>query len=277
MPGDRRSRHHRLHDRRPAGRPPGRPRSACSTTSSAAGGPTSPTPSTSGRVQVVEGDIRDVDAVRDATAGADLVFHQAAIRITQCAEEPRLALEVLADGTFNVLEAAVAGAGPQGRRRVLGLGLRAGHRVPDHRAAAPVGQRHVLRRRQGLQRGRCCAASTPCTGWTTWPCGTSTCTGRGWTSTASTPRCSSAGWSASQAGTPPLILGDGQQTMDFVFTTDIARANLLAAEADVTDDVFNIGTDTETSLLEPGRGAARGHGPRRPRRSSSARPGPSTG
>ena len=52
-----------------------------------------------------------------------------------------------------------------------------------------------------------------------------------------------------EAGQPPLILGDGRQTMDFVFTTDIARANLLAAEADVTDAVFNIGSNTETSLL----------------------------
>ena len=53
-----------------------------------------------------------------------------------------------------------------------------------------------------------------------------------------------------EAGEPPLILGDGAQTMDFVFTTDIARANLLAAEADVTDAVFNIGCNVETSLLE---------------------------
>ena len=35
-----------------------------------------------------------------------------------------------------------------------------------------------------------------------------------------------------EAGQPPLILGDGTQTMDFVFTEDIARANLLAAESD---------------------------------------------
>src|SRR5258708_36309094 len=53
-----------------------------------------------------------------------------------------------------------------------------------------------------------------------------------------------------EAGQPPLILGDGQQTMDFVFTEDIARANLLAAAADVTDEVFNIGSGTETSLVE---------------------------
>ena len=52
-----------------------------------------------------------------------------------------------------------------------------------------------------------------------------------------------------EAGAPPLIFGDGQQTMDFVYTTDIARANLRAAEAPVTDAVFNIGSNTETSLL----------------------------
>src|SRR3954468_23650917 len=60
----------------------------------------------SGPVTIVEGDIRDRALLADLMPGIDVVFHQAAIRITQCAEEPRLALEVLVDGTFNVLEAA---------------------------------------------------------------------------------------------------------------------------------------------------------------------------
>jgi UDP-glucose 4-epimerase len=51
-----------------------------------------------------------------------------------------------------------------------------------------------------------------------------------------------------ESGTPPLILGDGLQTMDFVHVADIARANILAAEANLTDEVFNIGAGTETSL-----------------------------
>ena len=59
-----------------------------------------------GRVELIDGDIRDAKLVDDLTADADIVFHQAAIRITQCAEEPRLALEVLVDGTFNVVESA---------------------------------------------------------------------------------------------------------------------------------------------------------------------------
>ena len=52
------------------------------------------------------------------------------------------------------------------------------------------------------------------------------------------------------SGTPPLILGDGKQTMDFVHVADIARANILAAEAPITDDVFNIACGVETSLRE---------------------------
>ena len=43
-------------------------------------------------VTIVEGDIRDPELVNQAMQGVDIVFHQAAIRITQCAEEPRLAL-----------------------------------------------------------------------------------------------------------------------------------------------------------------------------------------
>ena len=61
----------------------------------------------SGRVTIVEGDIRDADLVLRTLQGIDIVFHEAAIRITHCAENPRLAHDVLATGTFNILEAAV--------------------------------------------------------------------------------------------------------------------------------------------------------------------------
>ena len=50
------------------------------------------------------------------------------------------------------------------------------------------------------------------------------------------------------AGEPPLVFGPGDQTMDFVYIRDVARANILAAKADVTDEVFNVASGTETSL-----------------------------
>lgn len=47
---------------------------------------------------------------------------------------------------------------------------------------------------------------------------------------------------------PPLIFEDGQQTRDFVHVSDIARANRLAIERDVTDETINIGTGDPTTI-----------------------------
>lgn len=48
-------------------------------------------------------------------------------------------------------------------------------------------------------------------------------------------------------GEQPVINGDGNQTRDFVYVGDVARANLLALEHQVTGEI-NIGTGIETSI-----------------------------
>ncbi len=53
-----------------------------------------------------------------------------------------------------------------------------------------------------------------------------------------------------EAGLPPIIFGDGQQTMDFIHVRDVARANILGAKSSVTDEVFNVASGTETSLVQ---------------------------
>src|SRR5207253_5690928 len=53
-----------------------------------------------------------------------------------------------------------------------------------------------------------------------------------------------------QAGEPLVIHGDGSQTMDMTYVTDIARANVLALESDVTNDFINVGTGKATSVLQ---------------------------
>ncbi len=50
-------------------------------------------------------------------------------------------------------------------------------------------------------------------------------------------------------GRRPTVFGDGRQTRDWVDVSDVARANLIAAEADVTGP-FNIGRGEETSVLD---------------------------
>ena len=203
----------------------------------------------SGTVEVVDGDIRDLATVEAATVGVDLVFHQAAIRITQCAEEPRVALDVMAGGTFNVLEAAV-GAGV---RKVVAASSASVYGMAEQ---FPTGEDHhpwgndtfygaAKVFNEGMLRSFHAMYGLDYVALRYF--------------NVFGPRMDIHGlytevlirWMERiEAGEPPLILGDGLQTMDFVVTTDIARANLLAAESDATDRVFNVGSGSETSLRE---------------------------
>ena len=203
----------------------------------------------SAKVRIVEGDIRDRRLVTDLMAGIDLVFHQAAIRITQCAEDPRLALEVLVDGTYEVVEAAA----DAGVRKVVAASSASvyglAERFPTSERHHPYGNDTLYGAAKTFNEGLLRSFHAM----------------RGLDYVALRyfnvygPRMDVHGlytevlirWMERiEAGQSPLILGEGAQTMDFVFTEDIARANLLAASAEVTDEVFNIGSGTETSLLE---------------------------
>lgn len=200
-----------------------------------------------GSVELIEGDIRDRDAVAEAMAGVDIVFHQAAIRITQCAEEPRLAVEVLVDGTYNVVEAAVQA----GVDKIVAASSASVYGMAESFPTAEDHHPYANRTIYG-------AAKTFNEGLL-----------RSFADTAGLryvalryfnvygPRMDIFGvytevlvrWMERIVeGSPPLIFGDGSQTMDFVFSEDIARANLLAAAAPATDVVLNIASGVETSL-----------------------------
>ncbi|WP_082590551.1 NAD-dependent epimerase/dehydratase family protein [Phycicoccus sp. Soil748] len=202
----------------------------------------------SGRVTLVEGDLRDRDLVHDVVGGKDLVFHQAAIRITQCVEEPRLALEVLVDGTFTVLEAAAQHAVDKvvfaSSASVYGLAeeFPTTERHHHHNNDTIYGAAKSFN--EGLARSFRAMYGLDHVGLRYF--------------NVYGPRMDVHGlytevlvrWMERIAdGRPPLIFGDGRQTMDFVFTRDIARSNLLAATSDVREGVYNIASGVETSLL----------------------------
>jgi UDP-glucose 4-epimerase len=52
------------------------------------------------------------------------------------------------------------------------------------------------------------------------------------------------------SGLAPLIFGDGRQTMDMVHVRDVARANIIAAKSEISDEVFNVASGTEISLSQ---------------------------
>ena len=83
------------------------------------------------RVTLVRGDVRDAATVREAMPGIDAVIHFAALRITACAADPRAALEVMCDGQLQRRRGGARGRRAEGRRRLVGLGLRHGRQLPD--------------------------------------------------------------------------------------------------------------------------------------------------
>lgn len=199
-------------------------------------------------VTVLEGDIRDPDLVDQATVGVDYVFHQAALRITRCAEQPREALEVLIDGTFNVLEAAL-------RYKVLKVIAASSASVYGEPSYLPIDEAHPFNNSTMYGAGKIALEQMLRALHTT--------TGLNYVALRPFniygPRMDIAGvytevlirWlDAIESNTSPLIYGDGKQSMDFVYVEDVARANLLAAQSNITDDVFNVGSGTQTSLYE---------------------------
>jgi UDP-glucose 4-epimerase len=209
-----------------------------------------------GPVTLIEGDIRDRDLLADVMTGIDVVFHQAAIRITQCAEEPRLAVDVLVQGTFNVLEAAVTA----GVKKVVAASTASVYGLAE---TFPTTESHHPYHNRTLY-GAAKAFNEALLRSFYDMYGLDYVALRYFNVYG--PRMDISGaytevfirWMERiAAGQPPIIFGDGSQTMDFIYAEDIARANILAAKANVTDEVCNIASGVETSLHELAEGLLR--------------------
>lgn len=201
-----------------------------------------------GRCELVVGDLRDRDLVDRLSAGADFVFHQAALRITHAAEEPQRAIEVMIVGTQHVLDAAVR----HGVKKVLSASSAS---VYGEASYLPMDEAHPFNNRTlygaakvaNEQMHRAYAEMFGLRYLMLRPFN------------VYGPRMDTHGvytelmirWLERLAiDQPPIIFGDGTQTMDFIDVRDLARAYILAALSPHTDDVFNAGTGVETSLLE---------------------------
>ncbi len=202
----------------------------------------------SGRVELTDGDIRDRDLVDRLTAGCDYVFHEAALRITACAADPRTAFDVMFAGTFNVLESAVK----HNVRKVVAASSASVYGEPGH---LPIDEDHPFNNRT-LYGGGKVAEEQMLRSFNDM-------SGLNYVAlryfNLYGPRMDMTGvytevmvrWlDCVDRGDAPLIFGSGEQTMDFVYISDCVRANLLALQSDATDAAFNVATGVETSLNE---------------------------
>ena len=201
-----------------------------------------------GDVQVIEADLRDRDAIREALVGVDYVFHQAAAWLRLCQEEPRLSLDVNIAGTFNLLEACVE----EGVKKVVaassssvygeGLYLPTDENHPFNNdlfygASKIAGEQYyrAFHKKYGLNfvAFRYLNVYGPRQPYE-----------------AAYMDVIMHFLNRIDADEPPIVRGDGSATVDLVYVEDVARANLIAMNSPVTNEFFNVASGKETTLRE---------------------------
>jgi UDP-glucose 4-epimerase len=202
-----------------------------------------------GPVRLVHGDVRDGKLVSRLVKGADIVFHQAALRITQCAAEPRVAMEVMVQATFDLLEFCVE----HGVQKVIAASSASvygmAEQFPTTERQNPYDNRTLYGAAKTFNEGLL-RAFNDTHGLDYVAFRYFNVYGDRMDIHGRYTEVLIRWMERLEAGQPPIIFGDGQQTMDFVHVRDVARANILGAKANVSDHVFNVASGTETSLAQ---------------------------
>jgi UDP-glucose 4-epimerase len=202
-----------------------------------------------GPVHLVHGDIRDGNLMASLVKAADIVFHQAALRITHCAAEPRLAMEVMVQSTFDLLELCaqheVEKIVAASSASVYGMA----EEFPTTERQHPYGNRTLYGAAKAFNEGLL-RTFNDMYGLDYVAFRYFNVYGERMDIHGRYTEVLIRWMERLAAGQPPIIFGNGQQTMDFVHVRDVARANVLGAKADVSDEVFNIASGTETSLAQ---------------------------
>jgi UDP-glucose 4-epimerase len=200
------------------------------------------------RLRIVEGTVTDREALAAVVEGADYVFHLAALWLFECVHEPRAAVEVNVEGTFNVIEAVQKAA-------VKKTVYSSSASVYGDAVTTPMSEDHPFNNRTfygatkiaGEQMFR---AYNEQHGFDYVGLRYMNVYG---------PRMDERGTYVSvivkvldkiARGERPSIFGDGSQAYDFVHVEDVARANIAALESDATDAFYNVGTGVQTTISE---------------------------
>jgi len=200
------------------------------------------------RVRIIEGDMCDRAQIENAVQEMDGVFLLAALWLLQCAENPREGLRVNIDGNYNVVDACknanvqrvVFSSSASVYGNALTTPMNEDHPANNRTfyGATKVALEQILRAYNEMYRLNYVALRY---------------------FNIYGPRQDYKNAYVSvimkvldriDAGQPPIIFGDGTQAYDFIYVKDVARANILAMQSEVSDDAFNIATGIQTSINE---------------------------
>jgi UDP-glucose 4-epimerase len=199
-----------------------------------------------GRVELVESDVRYGGAVREAVRGCTQVIHFATVSINKSLADPHESIDINMTGNHNVFAAAAA---ERVRRLVFASSASVygePRKLPMHEddPLAPLTPYCIAKR-----------AGEDLLGFYQRHNGLSWLALRFFNVYGPGQRIEAYYTSVInhflqrlRAGLPPVIDGDGAQSMDFVHVTDLAKAVVLALEAEHANQPVNIGTGVDTSI-----------------------------
>jgi len=200
-------------------------------------------------VEFVQGDIREIELLEYCVSRVDYVFHMAALRINACAAEPRNGFEVMLRATFDLANLCIKHKVKKviysSSASVYGLAQHFPTPETDNPydnqtfyGAAKLWGEQLLRSYKFMY-------------------GLEYVTLRYFNVYG--PRMDTDGkytevmirWlDCIRNHSAPLIYGDGDASMDFVYVEDVAKANVAALLSNSTDECYNVGDGIETSLKE---------------------------
>ena len=194
------------------------------------------------------GDIRDIDVLNDAMQGIDGVIHLAAMWLLHCKDFPRTAFNVNIEGTFNVLEACV-------NNNIQRLVYSSSASVYGDAVEVPMTEEHPFNNRNFYGATKIAGEAMARAfhdryGLSYLGLRYMNVYGPHQDQTAAYTGVIPIMLNKIDANEAPTINGDGSQAYDFVSVQDTARCNVLALQADVTDQFYNVGTGVQTSIRE---------------------------
>jgi UDP-glucose 4-epimerase len=194
------------------------------------------------------GDIREVDVLNKAVSQADGVIHLAAMWLLHCKDYPRTAFDVNIGGTFNVLEACA-------NQNVERLVYSSSASVYGDAVEVPMTEGHPFNNRNfygatKIAGEAMCRAFHDRYNLSYVGLRYMNVYGPHQDQTAAYTGVIPIMLNKIDANETPVINGDGSQAYDFITARDAARCNVLALQADVTDEFYNVGTGIQTSIKQ---------------------------
>ena len=194
------------------------------------------------------GDVRDVDTLSDAMQGCDAVIHLAAMWLLHCKDFPRTAFHVNIEGTFNVLEACV-------KNKVKRFVYSSSASVYGDASEVPMTELHPFNNKNfygatKIAGEAMCRAYHDRYGLSYVGLRYMNVYGPHQDQTAAYTGVIPIMLNKIDANEAPTINGDGTQAYDFIDVEDVARCNISALQAEVTDEFYNVGTGIQTTIKE---------------------------